>query len=231
MVIPRHPAAVPLPDPVGRGLVPLLRVFRVVVLKIHRLVCLCQVSSSSCSWRYELAQSAHQSLSSLKRLVCAFWQTGQMISIFVGDNRPLFVKEVLVVAHESVERLKDGLLSTPQLEYIEWLCDPQRQGSKKEWARDHGFAESTIFRWQNDRWFKQAYEQRLAELNVSPDRIQAVVDALWAAASRGDTKAASLYLQYVDRLQPKRVVIEDARVAGLSDEELRAELDALLGDS
>ena len=74
-------------------------------------------------------------------------------------------------------------------------------------------------------------EQRLAELNVSPDRIQAVVDALWAAASRGDTKAASLYLQYVDRLQPKRVVIEDARVASLSDDELRAELDALLGDS
>jgi len=156
-----------------------------------------------------------------------------MISILKGDKRPLLVKEVLIVAHESVERVKaqGGLLSTPQLEYIEWLCDPQRQGSKKEWARDHGFAESTIFRWQNDRWFKAAYEQRLAELNVSPDRIQAVVDALWAAASRGDTKAASLYLQYVDRLQPKRVVIEDARVASLSDDELRAELDALLGDS
>ena len=155
-----------------------------------------------------------------------------MISIFVGDIRPLLVKEVLIVAHESVNRWKEqgGPLTALQLEYVEWLCDPERQGSKKEWARAHGIAESTVFRWQNDRSFKATYEQRLAELNVSPDRIQAVVDALWAAASRGDTKAASLYLQYVDRLQPKRVVIEDARVTGLSDEELREELDALLGD-
>ena len=136
------------------------------------------------------------------------------------------------MAHESVARVKaqGGLLSALQLEYIEWLADPERLGSKKEWARSHGVAESTVFRWQNDRWFKAAYEQRLAELNVSPDRIQAVVDSLWTAASRGDTKAASLYLQYVDRLQPKRVVIEDARVAGLSDDELAAELQALLGE-
>ena len=115
------------------------------------------------------------------------------------------------MAHESVARVRQqgGLLSPLQLEYIEWLCDPERRGSKVGWARDHG----------------------VAELNISPDRIQMVVDALHRAAAGGDTKAAQLYLQYVDRLQPKRVVIEDARVASLSDEELAAELQSLLGEA
>lgn len=137
------------------------------------------------------------------------------------------------MAHESVARVRQqgGLLSPLQLEYIEWLCDPERRGSKVGWARDHGVAESTVYKWSKDRWFKAAYEQRLAELNISPDRIQMVVDALHRAAAGGDTKAAQLYLQYVDRLQPKRVVIEDARVASLSDEELAAELQSLLGEA
>ena len=134
------------------------------------------------------------------------------------------------MAHESINRMKErgDILSAKQRDYIEWLCDPERKGSKKAWATDNGVAETTIHRWQNDRAFKQAYEQRLAELNISPDRIQDVVDALHRAAKTGDTKAASLYLQYVDRLQPKRVVIEDARVGSLSDADLAAELEAIM---
>jgi len=136
------------------------------------------------------------------------------------------------MAHESVARWREqgGPLSASQREYIEWLCDPERSGSKAQWAKDRGLHPGTVYNWMQDRWFKAAYEQRLAELNIHPDRIQAVVDALWRAASGGDTKAASLYLQYVDRLQPKRVVIEDARVAALSDDELAAELQSLLGE-
>lgn len=144
----------------------------------------------------------------------------------------MLVKGVCVVAHESIARVKaqGGLLSEKQSAYIEWLCDPERVGSKASWARENGVAVQTVYNWMNDRWFKAAYEQRLAELNIHPDRIQAVVDSLWKAAKGGDTKAATLYLQYVDRLQPKRVVIEDARVAALSDAELAAELQSLLGD-
>lgn len=136
------------------------------------------------------------------------------------------------MAHESVARAaaQGGLLSEVQRDYIEWLCDPEREGSKAQWAKDRGLSPRTLYSWVSDRWFKAAYEQRLAELNVSPDRIQAVVESLWKQAKGGDTKAASLYLQYVDRLQPKRVVIEDARVAALSDDELTAELQSLLGD-
>lgn len=134
------------------------------------------------------------------------------------------------MAHESINRIKErgDILSPKQRDYIEWLCDPERKGSKKAWAEENGVSETTIHRWQNEYVFKQAYEQRLAELNISPDRIQAVVDALHRAAKTGDTKAASLYLQYVDRLQPKRVVIEDARVGNLSDDALAAELEALI---
>ena len=135
------------------------------------------------------------------------------------------------MAHEGVERwkLQGGPLSPLQLEYIEWLCDPARAGSKKAWALAHDISENTVHRWQKDRWFKDAQERRLAELNVSPDRIQVVIEALHLAASRGDTKAAALYLQYVDRLNPKRILIEDTRVSGLSDADLRLELVELLG--
>lgn len=132
---------------------------------------------------------------------------------------------------ESYEaKLARGVLSEKQLAYIEWRCDPEREGSKQQWADANGMSVRTLYNWVNDRWFKVAYEQRLAELNISPDRIQVVIDALWAGAKRGDTKAASLYLQYVDRLSPKRIIIEDVRVSGMSDADLRVELEELLGD-
>jgi hypothetical protein len=133
------------------------------------------------------------------------------------------------MASESYEaKLAKGVLSEKQLAYILWLCDPEREGSKAQWAVANGLSVRTLYNWVNDRWFKVAYEQRLAELNISPDRIQVVIDALHNAAKGGDTKAASLYLQYVDRLSPKRIIIEDVRVASMSDEELRLELQELL---
>ena len=41
-------------------------------------------------------------------------------------------------------------------------------------------------------------------------------------------KAASLYLQYVDRFTPKRQIIVDDDASGLSDEALVEELESLL---
>jgi len=125
-------------------------------------------------------------------------------------------------------QLARGVLSATQLEYIEWLVNPEREGSKTSFAADHGVAVKSMYNWMSDRWFNAAYEQRLAELNISPTRIQMVIDSLHNAAKNGDTKAASLYLQYVDRLSPKRVIIEDTRVSGMSDAELRTELEMLL---
>ena len=55
-----------------------------------------------------------------------------------------------------------------------------------------------------------------------------MIDSLWQRASDGDVKAASLYLQYIDKFTPKRrVVVDDDRdAAGLSDEELASALEA-----
>jgi len=133
---------------------------------------------------------------------------------------------------ESYEsKLAKSVLSARQVEYLEWLMDPERQGSRKAWAEARGMAPKTLYNWMHDRWFNAAYEQRLAELNISPDRIQGVIDSLHKAAKAGDTKAASLYLQYVDRLNPKRIVIEDTRIVNMSDADLRNELEMLLGDN
>ena len=67
-------------------------------------------------------------------------------------------------------------------------------------------------------------------MNVHPERTQGVVDALHRAAVDGDVKAASLYLQYIEKFTPKRrlVVDDDRLVSGLSDAELSAELAGLI---
>ena len=67
-------------------------------------------------------------------------------------------------------------------------------------------------------------------MNVHPERTQSVVDALYRQAAQGDVKAATLYLQYIDKFTPKRrVLVEDERDAsGLSDDELAAELEELI---
>lgn len=55
-----------------------------------------------------------------------------------------------------------------------------------------------------------------------------MIDSLWQRASDGDVKAASLYLQYIDKFTPKRkVVVDDERdIEGYSDEELAEALEA-----
>ena len=55
---------------------------------------------------------------------------------------------------------------------------------------------------------------------------------LFAQAAAGDVKAASLYLQYIEKFTPKRrLVVDDERaVSGLSDSELADELEALVAE-
>ena len=55
-----------------------------------------------------------------------------------------------------------------------------------------------------------------------------MIDSLWLRASEGDVKAASLYLQYIEKFTPRRkLVIDDARaIASFTDEELASALEA-----
>lgn len=117
-------------------------------------------------------------------------------------------------------------MTEQQEEFLVWLLDPNRQGSQNQWAKDHGINPNTLCGWKKSMRFRAAWERRLAELNVAPDRIQDVTEAIYRAAVGGDVKAASLYLQYVDRFTPKqRQIIEDKSVSDLSDEELAAEME------
>ena len=116
---------------------------------------------------------------------------------------------------------------------LDWLLlglerDPITQ---REWALENGIHEDSIRRIKRDSRFIKEWDRRAAELNINPERVQSVIDALWQQAANGDVKAASLYLQYIDKFTPKRkvAVAEDRDVASMSDSELADELEASIG--
>jgi len=86
----------------------------------------------------------------------------------------------------------------------------------------------SLRRIKRDPRFIKEWDRRASELNINPERVQSVIDALWAAAAGGDVKAASLYLQYIDKFTPrKKMILDDERdVAGYSNEELAEALEA-----
>ena len=121
--------------------------------------------------------------------------------------------------------------SMPQVqsEFLDWLLsDPKEPATRQGWADLHGVHVDSLKRWKRDKRFQEEWERRAREKNISVDRVQSVVDSLHAAAINGDVKAASLYLQYIDRFTPKRVVkVEDSDTKAMSDDELLAELRAM----
>ena len=115
--------------------------------------------------------------------------------------------------------------------YLDWLLSEGREpATTREWAIQNDVNERTVRRWKNDSRFIREWDRRAAELNVHPERTQSVIDAVHAAAVTGDVKAASLYLQYIEKFTPKRrlVLDDDREVSGLSDSELHAELESLM---
>jgi len=117
---------------------------------------------------------------------------------------------------------------------LDWLLQgPDRVPKfQKDWAVENKVSPDSIRRIKRDTRFAKEWDRRAAELNVSPERTQSVVDALYRQAANGDVKAAALYLQYIDKFTPKRrVLVDDERSAsGLSDEELAEELAGLVAE-
>ena len=117
--------------------------------------------------------------------------------------------------------------------FLEWLLQgPERVPyTQREWAKQNDIHEDSLRRIKRDPRFVKEWERRAAELNINPERVQSVIDALWQRAADGDVKAASLYLQYIDKFTPKRrvAVTEDRDVASMSDNELADALEATIG--
>ena len=109
---------------------------------------------------------------------------------------------------------------------------PQRDPKHQyEWADLNGVHEDSLRRIKRDPRFMKEWDRRAAELNIHPERTQTVIDALFAQAADGDVKAASLYLQYIEKFTPKRrLVVEDKDASSLSDLELAEELEALVAE-
>lgn len=95
--------------------------------------------------------------------------------------------------------------------YIDWLIvPPAMRGElglptgKEKYADAIGVAITTLRRWEAKPLFLRAWKARSAALVGSPERVQAVVDAMWAAAAAGDVKAAQVYLGYVQKAEPPK---------------------------
>lgn len=119
----------------------------------------------------------------------------------------------------------NAVMPEAQAEYLEWLIDPMRvPATELEYAAEHDMDPRTTRRWKKDARFKAEWRAKAEELNVNPERIQAVVDNLYKTAignSMGATKAAELYLKYVQLFTPTtKVVVEDKSIDNLSDHDL-----------
>jgi hypothetical protein len=127
-------------------------------------------------------------------------------------------------------------LSEKQQALLDYLLDPRsttEKGTQRELAERLGCHYTNFTKWKKDPEFREEWDRRLAEHNVSPDRVQRVLDALYAVATEGGLRdrvgAARLYLEVVGKYTPKQEQLETKRisVSALSD----AELDALIQET
>ena len=115
-------------------------------------------------------------------------------------------------------------LSEKQKAFIEYLVDPSGdKGSMEKWGVENEVPRRTMFNWKRNRAFRLEWEKRAYEVYGGPDRVDAVVNAIYRKATiDGDVRAMQMYLQFVDKFTPKREVINttSAQLSELSDEEL-----------
>lgn len=110
-------------------------------------------------------------------------------------------------------------LSASQLAYLEWFVSPNREGSKEGWAKAHATSYQTIRKWENTAWFRDAADRKLTELNVTPDRVQEMMESIHRAGKAGDVAAAKYYMEWVRSVRPA-AKLEEASIEALTDEEL-----------
>jgi hypothetical protein len=121
------------------------------------------------------------------------------------------------------------ILSAPQQAYLDWLCTAPMErnpGSKNKMALELGVDVKTLRRWEKKPVFRDQWQNRVDDIQGSPERTQGVLDMLYTKAMDGDTKSAQLYLQATNRMAPPTIEVKsDRKAQELSD----GELDELIG--
>jgi hypothetical protein len=124
-------------------------------------------------------------------------------------------------------------ISQNERDFIEWLVTPEAERQPryaKEWAAERGVHEKTPQAWKRDRWFRAAWDMRLQQLNINPDRVQKLVDAIYDKALKGDVQAQKLYLEYAKGFMPQQRIEVVRPASELSDEELALEMEKAIID-
>jgi hypothetical protein len=121
------------------------------------------------------------------------------------------------------------LMPRKQAEYLELLLDGKFKTDAERCA-ELQITQRQGRRWRANPRFRAEWERRANERMVSADRLHQVVDVLFNAATNNqDVTAAKEYLRYVERFLPaKRIIQTDRELEHLSDDELEAEIQALM---
>jgi hypothetical protein len=119
------------------------------------------------------------------------------------------------------------VLTQPQQEYLDWLCTAPSERvppSKNKMAGHLGVDITTLRRWEKKPNFRQQWQDKVDDIQGSPERTQAVLDMLYNKATQdNDVKSAQLYLQATNRMAPPTVEVKsDRKLTELSDSELDA---------
>lgn len=126
-------------------------------------------------------------------------------------------------------------LTDKQQAFLEWLCVPsglREPSTQMEWGRQNQCGQTALKAWKKDPTFRLAWDARLSELQVDPEKIDEVMTALFKKATIGDTKAISMYLEVADRFRPapEAPVEQRTPLAEMSEADLQALLGAHIED-
>jgi hypothetical protein len=123
-----------------------------------------------------------------------------------------------------------------QKSYIDFLVtpkalrDPDGPTTDREWAEGNNINPSQLAKWRGDPDFQREWQKRLARARVTPDKINAVYEAMHEAATKGNVQAAKLYLESNNRLNPPKELLDEQATTPLSQMS-DAELNALLAQA
>jgi len=122
--------------------------------------------------------------------------------------------------------IEENVLDARQESYLVWLCTPPSErnpASKEKYAESIGVNVVTLRRWEKKDVFRKKWQEKVDDIQGSPERSQRLLDTLYNAALGGDIKAAQLYLQATNRMAPPQVTVKsETSVAQLSDKELES---------